>query len=76
VDVRVSDMAYQTQKLLSFFKAAIIGGSMDPFSGELHSQSKVIQESLIPNRSSVSLVYDTLPAARIATMEWMNDNID
>jgi basic membrane lipoprotein Med (substrate-binding protein (PBP1-ABC) superfamily) len=76
VDIRVADMTYQTQKLLSFFKAAIIGGSMDPFSGELHSQSKVVQESLIPNRSSVSLVYDTLPAARIATMDWMNDNID
>ncbi len=75
VDIRVADIPYQTRKMLAFFKGAVISGNMDPFSGELRSQADVIQESLAPNASTVSLVFDTLPAAKIATMEWMNDNV-
>ena len=75
VDIRVADLPYQTRKLLSFFKSAIISGSMEPFSGELRSDGKVIQESLASNPNTVSMVYDTLPASKIAVMDWMNDNI-
>ncbi len=75
VDIRISGMPYQTRKLLSFFKSAIISGSMEPFSGELHSDGKVIQENPVSNPNAVSIVYDTLPASKIAVMDWMNDNI-
>ncbi len=75
VDIRISGMPYQTRKLLSFFKSAIISGSMEPFSGELHSDGKVIQENPVSNPNAVSMVYDTLPASKIAVMDWMNDNI-
>ena len=75
VDVRVAKFPYQTRKLLSFFKSAIINGGMEPFSGELHSDGQVIQQSLVSNESVVSSIYDTLPASKIAVMDWMNDNI-
>ena len=75
VDIRVAELPYQTRKMLSFFKSAIISGSMEPFSGELHSDGKVIQESLVSNPNTVSVVYDTMPASKIAVMDWMNDNI-
>lgn len=75
VDIRVSELPYQTKKMLSFFKSAIISGSMEPFSGELHSDSKVIQESPVQSPNMISVIYDTLPASKIAVMNWMNDNI-
>ncbi len=75
VDIRIKDIPYQTRKLLAFFKSAVISGNMDPFSGELRSQAEVIQEGLSAGQNTVSLVFDTLPAAKIATMEWMNDNV-
>jgi basic membrane lipoprotein Med (substrate-binding protein (PBP1-ABC) superfamily) len=76
VDIRVPNMSYQTNKLLSFFKSAIISGQMDPFSGELRSQAKVVQGSSSASKNTVSLMVDTLPAGRIATMDWMNENIE
>ena len=62
--------------MLAFFKDAIVNGGMDPFSGELRSQSKTIQEPLGRNTHTVSLIQDTLPAGKIAVMDWMNDNIE
>ena len=76
VDIRVGDVPYQTIKMLTFFKDAIVNGKMDPFTGELHSQSKTIQASLLRNTHAVSLVQDTLPAGKIVAMDWMNDNIE
>ncbi len=75
VDIRVAELPYQTRKLLAFFKSAIISGCMEPFSGELRSDGKVIQEGLASNLNTISVVYDTLPASKIAVMDWMNDNI-
>ncbi|MCR5774331.1 MAG: BMP family ABC transporter substrate-binding protein [Lachnospiraceae bacterium] len=75
VDIRVSDLPYQTYKLLTFFKCALVSGNIDPFSGELRSQAKVIQEIPAFRPNTVALTYDTLSSAKIASMEWMNDNI-
>lgn len=75
VDIRFADIPYQTKKLLMFFKGAIVSGNLDPFSGELRSQGDIIQDGIESGSNSVSLIYETLPSARIATMEWMNDNV-
>ncbi|MCR5237445.1 MAG: BMP family ABC transporter substrate-binding protein [Lachnospiraceae bacterium] len=75
VDIRFTELPYQTRKMLMFFKEAIVSGNLDPFSGELRSQADVIQESSRSDSNTVSLIYDTLPAAKIASMEWMNDNV-
>ena len=75
VDLRVAELPYQTRKLLSLFKSSIINGSVEPFSGELRSGSKVIQDSIGANQNAISIVYDTLPPSKIAVMDWMNDNI-
>ncbi|MBQ1880442.1 MAG: hypothetical protein II156_02285, partial [Lachnospiraceae bacterium] len=75
VDIRIKELPYQTRKLLSFFKSAVIAGNVDPFSGELRSQSGVIQEDISSGKNGVSSVFDTLSAAKIASMNWMNDNI-
>ncbi len=75
VDLRIAELPYQTRKMLSFFKSSIINGSVEPFSGELRSGSKIIQDAIGSNTNAVSIVYDTLPPSRIAVMDWMNDNI-
>lgn len=76
VDIRVGDLPYQTRKMLAFFKDAIINGSMHPFSGELHSQSRTVQEQLGRNDHAISLAFDTMSAGKIAVMDWMNENIE
>ena len=53
----------------------MIAGNVNPFSGELRSQSGVIQEDPAADKNGVSSVFDTLSAAKIASMDWMNDNI-
>lgn len=75
VDIRVKEIPYQTIKLLSFFKAAIIAGDVNPFSGEIRSQSGIVQDRLGSGENDVSSVFDSLPAAKIASIKWMNDNI-
>lgn len=76
VDILVSDLPYQTNKLLSFMKNAIINGGIDPFSGELHSQDgMVIQQSNTPSRK-VAVDQEKLKTSDIAEMTWLNDNID
>ncbi len=75
VDIRVGELPYQTRKMLAFFKDAVVNGTMNPFSGELHSQSGVIQDQLGRNTHNVSLVFDSMPSGRIAAMDWMNENI-
>ncbi len=75
VDLRVAKIPYQTKKLLAFFKGAIITGGMSPFSGELHSQSKTVQDPLSSSENSVSMLFDTIPDSKIVRMDWMNENI-
>ena len=76
VGIRVGDLPYQTRKMLAFFQSAISSGSFEPFKGELHSQSGTVQEDLSTNPHIISLAQDTLPAGKIAVMNWMNDNIE
>ncbi|WP_028510128.1 hypothetical protein [Ruminococcus sp. NK3A76] len=76
VDILVSDLPYQTNKLLSFMKNAIINGNIDPFSGELHSQDgMVIQQNNSPSRK-VSAEQEKMKTSDIAEITWLNDNID
>ena len=49
---------------------------MSPFSGELHSQSKIVQDSLSSSENYVSMLFDTIPDSKIVRMDWMNENID
>lgn len=76
VDILVSDLPYQTNKLLSFIKNAVINGGIDPFSGELHAQDgSVIQQSSAPS-IRVSAEQEKMKTSDIAEMNWLNDNID
>ena len=76
VDILVSDLPYQTNKLLSFMKNALINGSIDPFSGELRAQDgHIIQQSSTPSRR-VTTEQENLKTSDIADMDWLNENID
>ncbi|MBR6336844.1 MAG: BMP family ABC transporter substrate-binding protein [Ruminococcus sp.] len=76
VDILVADLPYQTNKLLSFMKSAIVNGSIDPFSGELHSQDgNVIHQNNARSRR-VSAEQEKMKTSDIAEMDWLNDNID
>lgn len=73
--ITAADLPYQTGKLLSYFKSAVISGGLDPFSGEIHSQTGIINEST----SKLFEVLDWQEAIKdgnIVTMDWLNDNID
>lgn len=76
VDIRTPELPYQTKKLLSFFKNAIISGAFDPFTGELHSQDNTVQEDMNAGTSHISGSLEKMTVGRIAAMDWLNDNID
>lgn len=76
VDIRTPDLPYQTKKMLSFFKNAIISGSIDPFSGELRSQNVTIQENAPVKNSHISGSLEKITVEQIVSMDWLNDNID
>ena len=76
VDIIVPDLSYQTGKLLSFMKNAIVNGGLDPFSGEIHTQDgKVIQQST-SSRGRIFAEQDKMRIGDIAVMDWLNENID
>lgn len=76
VDIRTPELPYQTKKMLSFFKDAIINGGYDPFSGELHSQESTIQENKHNKSDHISVSLEKMTAGKIAAMDWLNENID
>lgn len=76
VGIRTQELPYQTRKMLALFMGSIVSGSFDPFKGEIHSQSGIIQEDPCNNSRSISLIQDVLPAGQIAKMTWMNDNVE
>ncbi len=76
VDILVPDIPYQTKKLLSFFKNALMNGTVDPFSGELRSDRGIVQEQEYSRRSGIPAELTQMKASDIASMEWFNDNID
>ena len=66
VDIRAPKIPYQTKKMLTFFRNAIISGMYDPFSGDIvTSDGKKINGS--DGRTSES---------KILSINWLNENID
>ncbi|MBR3630106.1 MAG: BMP family ABC transporter substrate-binding protein [Oscillospiraceae bacterium] len=76
VDISVPQIPYQTKKMLAFFKNSIANGGFDPFVGELHAQDGIIQNSGEASRSGFNLDFEKLASGKIATMDWLCDNID
>lgn len=76
VDVRVSRISYQTNKMLAFFKTAIVNGGFDPFTGELHTADGTVYQAEIDKKPGVSVERQTLKTGDIAFMDWFNENID
>lgn len=58
-------ISYYTEKMLDWMKTGLIGGTLQPFSGELHSQTGPVQEAGAPSLSSEQII----------GMDWLNDNI-
>ena len=76
VDIRVSEPAYQTSKLLAFFKNSIVNGGFDPFSGELHTTNGNVFQQETGARSGISVERQKLRPNDIAFMDWLNENIE
>ena len=76
VDIFLPKLPYQTAKMIAFFKDAIVNGGYDPFVGELHAQDGIVQEPAEPSRSGFSIRLDKLTPDKIATMQWLNENIE
>ena len=64
VDIRVHDIDKQTEKLLGFFKNAIISGT-DPFSGELYD-----------NKGNLRSFRGKITPQDVLTIDWLYDNIE
>ncbi len=64
VDIRVPEIGRQTQKLLDFFKDAVISGK-DPFSGELTD-----------NEGNDRTIGSKITPGDILTIDWLNENIE
>lgn len=64
VDIRVPDIGKQTQKLLDFFKDAVISGK-DPFSGELTD-----------NEGNDRTIGSRIAPGDILTIDWLYENIE
>ena len=64
VDIRIPDINKQTEKMLDFFKDAIIYGT-DPFSGEL-----------IDNEGNDRTLKGPITPGDILTIDWLFSNIE
>ena len=73
--ITAADLPYQTCKLLSFLKSAIISGGVDPFSGEIHSQNGLVSENTA-GLFEVSVHQEAIGDGNIATLDWLNENIE
>lgn len=66
VDVIFSDdLPYYSRKMIKLLRSGIISGFVEPFRGEIHSQTKQISEE-----GAQPLGYE-----QIIGMDWLNDNI-
>ena len=54
----------------------MINGDLDPFSGEVHSNAEMIQGDVEGLGNSIPTELKKMPAGKIITMDWFNDNID
>lgn len=73
--ITAADLPYQTNKLLSFFKNAIVTGGIDPFSGEIHSQNGLVNEGA-SKLFEVANLEEAIKDGQIVSMNWLNENID
>ena len=77
VDIRTKEFPYQTEKLLAFFRQAIIKGEMDPFSGEIHTRDgKVIRAHKVDAGRGGAMVLSPTPPEQIFGIDWINENIE
>ena len=66
IDVRLSDsLSYQTKKLIDLLKKGLVDETLNPFEGELRSQSDVIKGPGTPRLSYEEVI----------TMNWLADNV-
>ncbi|MBQ6451257.1 MAG: BMP family ABC transporter substrate-binding protein [Solobacterium sp.] len=66
LDVKISgSLPYATRKLILLLKQALIKEALNPFSGELHSQTGIVQDKYSGILSNEEII----------TMDWLNDNI-
>jgi hypothetical protein len=64
VDVRIPSINKQTEKMLNFFKDAVISGT-DPFEGEL-----------VDNRGNVRTFDGKITPGDVLKIDWLYENID
>ena len=76
VGLRAPEIPYQTEKMLAFFKNAMVYGKMDPFSGEIHSQTEVINEGNAGKSIGLPHNLKKMTASQIIEMDWLNENIE
>ncbi len=66
IDVKLSDhLSYQTKKLIDLLKKGLMDETLNPFEGELRSQSGVIKGAGTPRLSYEEII----------TMNWLADNV-
>ena len=67
IDVILSkDLPFYSRKMVDAMRNALVAGTLNPFAGELHSQTGIVQEA----DSMVRLSNE-----EIASMNWLNDNV-
>ncbi len=76
VGLRVPNLPYQTEKMMAFFKNAMVYGGMDPFSGEIHSQKEIINEGSMGKALKLPHELKKMNAGQIIEMDWLNENIE
>ncbi|MBR4580917.1 MAG: BMP family ABC transporter substrate-binding protein [Lachnospiraceae bacterium] len=76
VGLRAPNLPYQTEKMMAFFKNAMVYGGMDPFSGEIHSQTEVIHEGSMGKALKLPHELKKMTAGQIIEMDWLNENIE
>ena len=76
VGLRAPSLPYQTEKMMAFFKNAMVYGGMDPFSGEIHSQETVIHEGSMGKALRLPHELKKMTASQIIEMDWLNENIE
>lgn len=66
IDVLMSrKLSYYSKKLVETLKAGMIDGRLNPFDGELHSQTGIVKEADSPRLSNEEII----------RMDWLNDNV-
>ena len=64
--IHSDELPYYSRKMLKLFRSGIIRHRIDPFRGELHSQTGMISGEGAPS----------LESGQIIKMNWLNDNVE